>query len=1067
MASPEPRRLPHPALLTFVAYLFAGGAVLWLSQPSSLASLIYPAAGVSLGAMLVWGPRVAAAPIFVASLLLRLPMTDTDAMARPTVWLAAVAIALAAVGQAMLGAWLVRRRVGAEATYHTLHEAWWFCLLGGVVACLVKGLVTPTALWAAGQLPDGSWAGAAFNSWVSDAAGAVLGGALWLALFASPPLAWSSRRSTIVPPLLTAAVLLVVASTIIERGETRRARETFARDMDQAATSLQARLQVPVYALRALQGLFVASDSVTDREFRTATAGWVSEGSPLAAVGFAPALPTVQVPRLVQRARAAGLTTFNVYDRQDMPAGLTRHDAELLPIRMIEPSDMNAGALGVNVLSVPGARPAASRALQDGTLAVTGRFLLTQAREQFGVVLYQGVRTSDAPDAATGSNAVQAGEAGRGVLFATLRLGDLANAWKGRLPAYLQWCLRDTAAAPGDDLLAGSTECTAAPAGDDLVESRAVPFADHQWRLDMVADVAAVPGRNRADAMAVSLAGLLSSVVLVVMLLTVTGRAKLIEDAVIRRTTELRNEVTERKRTELALRDSEQRFRNIFDHAHVGVVYADLDGGIREANPFFRELVGLSLTDALQRHNLVSFADERDQAELASTLDQMVREPGTMVLQQRRLSRLGGGLVWVNIGLSLLVDAAGQPKRLVAVIDDITEGLKRLEAERARERAEAANRAKSDFLSRMSHELRTPMNAILGFAQLLQLDQRAPLQSHQQDWLAQVRHAGWHLLHLINDILDLSRIESGEMRLQLRPLNVSELVAACLPLIQHDAERRGITVLQTRSRLPHWVVGDETRVKQILTNLLSNAVKYNRDGGTVRVWSTVGEDAQVQIHVEDTGLGMSESQLASLFQPFNRLGREASNIEGTGIGLVISQRLVQLMGGQLRATSTTSVGSEFTVTLPMASQAALDDETASHPDGQLNYRQRHVLYVEDNDTNAILMQGLFTHRPQISLTIATTGQEGLDQARDILPDLILLDMNLPDIDGLAVLHSLKHDDATASIPVVVVSADATSQSVEQALFYGAVDYVTKPVVDFDSFLSRVDSLLDAADTRFG
>jgi len=415
----------------------------------------------------------------------------------------------------------------------------------------------------------------------------------------------------------------------------------------------------------------------------------------------------------------------------------------------------------------------------------------------------------------------------------------------------------------------------------------------------------------------------------------------------------------------------------------------------------------------------------------------------------------------------LLRDAAGQPESTVGVVEDIGEHLRLAEAERARDAAESSNRAKSEFVSRMSHELRTPLNAMLGFAQLLSLDRKPALVEHQRAWASQIQQAGWHLLHMINDTLDLSRIESGMLELHPVALEVTPLVHAALAMVEPTAEKRMLQIEQDIDPRASSVLGDETRIKQILTNLLSNAVKYNVDGGHIMVKARPGEARTIELLVSDTGLGMTRGQMDGLFQPYNRLGRERSSVEGTGIGLVISRKLAELMGGSLRAQSVAGEGSTFILTLPRASFHNTDLSTG----GELSidaaqYRQRLLHYVEDNETNVEVMRGMLLRRPQVRLTVSGNGLDALAAMRQRRPSLILLDMHLPDIDGLELLRYLKDDDALGDIPVVVVSADATPPRVEAALTAGAVHYVTKPV-NLPGFLALLDELLDDLDTHFG
>jgi CheY-like chemotaxis protein len=347
---------------------------------------------------------------------------------------------------------------------------------------------------------------------------------------------------------------------------------------------------------------------------------------------------------------------------------------------------------------------------------------------------------------------------------------------------------------------------------------------------------------------------------------------------------------------------------------------------------------------------------------------------------------------------------------------------------------------------------------------LLELDERHPLSPGQRPWVTQIQHAGWHLLDMINDVLDLSRIESGNIRLQLENLDLEALVEASVALIEGDAAKRGILIRRNFQPTSIAVVSDITRVKQILVNLLSNAVKYNTDYGRIEIEIGQG-DTHAELVVRDSGLGMTQEQLDGLFQPFNRLGRERSGVEGTGIGLVISKRLAEWMGGGLRAESTAGVGSSFILTLPLASAADTVrlqlDPAVTAPE----YHRRIVHYIEDNETNIEVMRGILASRPQVEMTVSMNGLDAVAELRRQPPDIILLDMNLPDIDGLDLLRHLKTDPATAAIPVIVVSADALGSQIDRALAEGALRYLTKPV-SVGEVLRVIDDVLDVAVSRF-
>ena len=381
--------------------------------------------------------------------------------------------------------------------------------------------------------------------------------------------------------------------------------------------------------------------------------------------------------------------------------------------------------------------------------------------------------------------------------------------------------------------------------------------------------------------------------------------------------------------------------------------------------------------------------------------------------------------------------------------------------------AQRANAAKTEFLSRMSHELRTPLNAVLGFAQLLRMDVTHPLTPAQAQWAQHIENAGGHLLAMINDVLDLSRIESGSMPLSLDTVSVALVVDEALALVSALATEGGVRVrvdgAPDAERGHGQVRADHLRLRQVLVNLIGNAVKYNRRGGAVTIaWALSAHGTQLQLEVSDTGRGMSAEQLAHLFEPFNRLGADATTIEGTGIGLVISQRLVQTMGGELEVSSEVGVGSCFRVVLPAASHDAtpapdsgFGTHTASQP---APLPLRTVLYADDNALNVEVVLAILRTRPELRAVVARNGHEAIAAARRDPPDLVLLDMHLGDMTGLEVMQVLALDPALAHIPCVAVSADAMPAALERAERAGFKAYLTKPL-NVKLFLQCLDKVL--------
>ena len=386
-----------------------------------------------------------------------------------------------------------------------------------------------------------------------------------------------------------------------------------------------------------------------------------------------------------------------------------------------------------------------------------------------------------------------------------------------------------------------------------------------------------------------------------------------------------------------------------------------------------------------------------------------------------------------------------------------------VEMESAKSAAEKANLAKSDFLSGMSHELRSPLNAILGFAQLMSTATPPPTET-QNESITQILQAGWHLLKLINEILDLSVVESGKVSLSLEPVALSEVLSECQTMMQEQAQQRGIVMSFPQFKQPSFVWADQTRLKQIVINLLSNAIKYNQVKGQVTVEYALMPSDRIRISFKDTGAGLTPEKMAQLFQPFNRLGQEGGSVSGTGIGLVVTKQLVELLGGVLGVNSTPGKGSVFWFELrstpaPELKVIAPQDAAPKLVIRPTDAPQKLLLYIEDNPANMKLVERLIERRTDIKLLKAVDGLQGIALARASLPDVILMDINLPGISGIDALKVLREDLATAHIPVIAISANAMTRDIEVGRQLGFFRYLTKPIV-VDEFLSTLDLALN-------
>ncbi len=1046
-------------LATALAYALVGLPSLQLAIPPGYASPLYPPAGIALAAALVYGragvigAAIGACIANLTLVALRGPV-DLVGLAIPAL------LGLGSGAQAWMGAHLVRRFAKHPNAIDEPRDVAVLFVLGGMVACLVAPTFATAVLVAGGSVPRGDALLTWLTWWAGDTFGAMIATPVILTLIGRPRADWAARRRIIGLTLGLVTLVMAIGIFKVSKWDEERLNTAFMRDAGHAATVLETRLREPLLALEAMRGVFIASEDVSRDEMRRASEAWLTGGR-LAAMGWYETMDRGQVPAFEAAARADGLAQFKVFERNEDPASTPAEP--VIAMRYVEPMRGNAAALGLNLQSVPAARAAVERSRNEGVPVASAAFPLTQVPEgqdRTGVVVYRAI--------AYGEGAVDRKARGpsRGVLFVTLRPGPMVAAMAADLPSHLVLCLHDLDARAPIRRLAGAPGCESQAGSGWLSHAHEIGFAGRRWELRIAARATDVPDGRSFNAWLFSVVGLLGAAMLGALLLVVTGRARRIEAAVHERTAALQAEVHERERAQAALRDSEQRFRNILNTAPIGILYTDLRGNMKQANPRFCELVGYS-EDELQTLQVAQYTHPEDVPLDIEMSRRLVLGEIPMYRRQKRYITKSGQTLWAQATVTLLRDELGQARRIVGVVEDISEHLRLQEAETARERAEAANRAKSEFLSRMSHELRTPLNAMLGFAQLLEIDRRHPLSADQRPWVAQIQQAGWHLLEMINDVLDLSRIESGNLKLQIDPLNLPELLSASLAMVDNEAKRRSLTVTTDLAEGTGVLMGDATRVKQILVNLLSNAVKYNTEGGRIHVAARVRPHDMVEIAVTDTGLGMTAEQLGELFQPFNRLGRERSAQEGTGIGLVISQRLAELMGGSLRARSIAGEGSSFILTLP---QAVEPDTVPSNLDplvtASAEYHRRIVHYVEDNETNVEVMRGILSQRPQVLLEVSGTGAEAMRSIFARQPDLILLDMHLPDTSGQELLERLKGDPATSDIPIVVVSADATARQIEAAMLAGASLYLTKPV-SVQELLAAVDDVLERSSTRFG
>lgn len=520
----------------------------------------------------------------------------------------------------------------------------------------------------------------------------------------------------------------------------------------------------------------------------------------------------------------------------------------------------------------------------------------------------------------------------------------------------------------------------------------------------------------------------------------------------------------EQEKLDQLLRDQQFYTRSLIESNTDALMTTDLNGIMTDINKQMELLKGCP------REELIGtpFKDYFTDPERAQAASKLVLSGNQVTNYELTARSRDGRETVVSYNAATLYDRNSHLQGVFAAVRDITEPKrlgqalqdKNAELESAKSTAEKANLAKSDFLSSMSHELRTPLNAILGYAQLLETGTPPPTPAQKRN-LEQILKAGWYLLELINEVLDLALIESGRVMLSGEPVSLIDVMLECRAIIEPQAQKRGISMTFPEIEQPCFVRADHTRLKQVLINLLFNAIKYNKSKGSVSIELLQKSKNSIRISICDTGVGLAPEQMTQLFQPFNRLGREAGPEEGTGIGLVVTKRLVEMMGGLIGVTSAVGLGSQFWIELDLTNAPTVvsrDPRILDRPEIPLNQPMRTVLHVEDNPANLELVEQLIARRPDLRLLSATDGHLGIKFARAYLPDVILMDIHLPGISGLEAMQVLHADSATAHIPIIALSASALPKDILRGLDAGFSNYLTKPI-QVMLFMEALDAAL--------
>jgi len=1014
-----PSRPEWPVIVLRVAvltltYAGVGWASLQLAIPPGYAAPIFPPAGIVLAAGVVYGYSVLPAA-FLGSMLMRWIAFGGLVDGHGAFQSVAIVISLASTLQTAVGIRMAKALCGPEPALDTPPTIVRFVLLCPVLALISASISVPALIgWNIAALDNAlfDW----WSWWLGDTLGILVATPIVFALFAKPRENWGARKWTVALPLLVMIGVGAATAGVITRWEDQRIEARFKNDADKLVAAFRNELRLDVLAVEAAALGQIRFDGAG------AATRWLNEAPSILSIG------RVSVPE---------------------------EPGAAAPLRVEDASSWRAE--DESLLNSAAVQAALARALSSRQICASEPWAFGSGAERHVEFLIWIPSAGHAPAARASAQrtAQRGGEIGPEPVYAIFNVRQLDPRLLTDTARGLAICWIDRTTATVHRI-AGPSACELPVEGQPLKYEAEMPLWGRQWLVRVVATPRYAGALRSWGPWAFSALAVVAIGASGAFLLLLTGRAQTVGRLVLARTAEL-------EREQGALRTSEELLRNILDHASVGIAIHGRDGRFIRVNPRFCEITGYT-ADQLRQMRYTDLIDPADRPPELPWPDWNVGQIRTATDAGRELRyvRKDGTVVNVEVRAAPGGGQAADPDYAVTVTEDITERIRLREAERARLVAEEATHAKDDFLSRMSHELRTPLNAILGFAQILAGSSKEPLSEEQRRQVGHIETSGWHLLAMIDDLLDLSRIEAGTVRLSLEPIALDLLIRDTVTMLSSVAAKQAVAVSVEVDRDGSRVLADGTRLKQALANLLSNAIKYNARGGTVAVRARGGADDRVVVTVSDTGHGMSPAQLAQLFQPFNRLGRESGPVPGTGIGLVVTKKLVELMNGRIDVSSIEGKGSTFSIRLPAAhADPAVDLTGPRTADAAVRYGPRRVAYFEDNPLNAEVMRAVLAARPQIRLDVYTRAAEGVAALRKEPFDLLLLDMSLPDARGIDVLRGLKRDPSTRHTPVIIVSADTVPERVREALRDGALAYIVKPI-ERGRVLEQIDRVLAAA-----
>jgi PAS domain S-box-containing protein len=1051
------------------AYFLAGKLALLLAVPPGYPAPVWPAAGIALAGLLLMGPW-AWPGVFLGSFLVTIgtsfPATVMAAQAKSA--LLTAGIATGATFQALLGAFLIRRLVGYPTPLDRTQDVFKSIVLGGPISCLVSATAGVACLWTAGAVPPGE----GLSNWWIWWLGETIGVLIVLPLVS----AWNVElhqhrmrtRLSVILPLCVTASITVLLFFQVRAGEWRRAQLLFERRTDHLYQAQKGALHTYLDDLSAIEGLFLASRQVDRGEFSAFVQGMLLRHPGIQALEWIPRVPAAQREIYEERARADGFADFQILERSPQGQLVTAGPrAEYYPVYYLEPYRGNETALGFDLASNPVRREALNRARDTNSPVASARITLVQeVRQQYGVLIFLPIYGKEVP-----INTIKARRAHlRGYILGVIRIGDMVHAALSTFDTKgIRYLLLDYTAPSEERLLFTSdlqqpeTPGAAPETGQEeprpgLFSQTLLEFAGRRWVMQFLPTAEFLAELDLREAHRVLTGGLLFSSLLGTFLLVIAGRSAMIERVVQERTTDLSEAnvalargMEERRQIHEALKESEGQHRAIVDTAVDGIATIDEQGIVQSFNPAAERIFGYAAAEVIGR-NVKMLQPEPYHSQHDEYLRNYLRTGRKKIIGiGREVTGLRKDGTTFPLDLAVSEVVLDNRRLFTGIIRDITDR-KQAEAELrvAKEQAEAASRAKSDFLASMSHEIRTPMNAIIGMAELLG---ETPLATEQREYVRIFQSAGENLLTLINDILDISKLEAGHLELESIDFDLRNLLEKTCEILALRAHHQQLELTcRLAEDAPVKLVGDPLRLRQVLVNLIGNAIKFTERGEVVVEVKPSGapgpgEAVEMLFSVSDTGIGIPADKRNVIFERFTQVDASTTRrYGGTGLGLNISQRIVEAMGGKIWVESEPGRGSTFSFTAPFEAQAERDEPVRPPP---VALQGLTSLIIDDSATNRLVLREMLTGWGAVVSEAQDAGSALAEMQRaeeNAAPfDLVLLDCRMPGMDGFELARRIRKDSAFGGMTVMMLTSDNRAGDIARARELGIAGYMVKPI----------------------